>query len=1211
MLYILSICLLLLLSTYGEYGTQSTSYRTFSPMDSSVVLNNTTDIEIDSFIVRAYIQDNATEQYTAWFEWGTTINCDNKTANQTVQTNKTFSAELNNLSINTTYYYRAIATNTNKTLNSSTANYTTPSYIHATENNTPYVIQPKNESINISYCIVEENATISCPYYTSGTPGNPPLVLNISSYAFINGTIDISGNDRLSCAGGYVGGTNNDGWGPGYGYGNQGYGNYYATGGSYGTQGQSGYGGGTINPIYGFANLSHWSNPSSVSEFVDYVNTIDENATQCVGGSGGGGSTYSSSVKGGGGGGALKIQTSYLQIAGSIASDGGAAGSIGGGGSGGTIWLISEKINLTGFISADRGPKSTNDGARGGHGRIRIDYTDPTSTINITNSNPQPYITAELNAITLNATNVNNSSMTIHGMYEADNSCIAEVWFEWGKNESLNNTTTKTTIAGNTTHSVLLEDLEQGTLYFYRLCILGNDGIIKGEIKKELLPVKKPEQFTVRLNLSLQDRFILDWSMPYTTANTTTYIEKNTVEEWNRTEGTIIHNGSTMNCQDFSIEDEYTIYYYKAWSYIEKEYEGNTVYVYSATSQDFNRSKGMRVTANNTPYIIQIPNYLNYSSFIIEENTTCILDNDNISRYMTVAVDTEATIDGTLKGAHQSGPLELEINGTVTVSTQGFINFSAQGIYGYGGGYDEGQGPGTTQSSVGVWTSGAGHATRGEAGYYPGGYEYGFADLRHWNNASYNKTSYTGVTYTQCVGGSGAGHCLCNAGAGGGAIKILAQDIKILGNISVDGSNSVTGCSKTGGSGSGGTIWIDGGVVNISGLLTAEGGTTGRDGSDGHIRIDAAEYNCSGTISPTPYLREYMPLVSNETPANNAPNIGKNPIISVTVLDNQGDLKTVRLFEEVDNNWTLRNNYTGSPLSNGTFNASTVNVTKGNTTYNWSIYVEDMEGNDVTYYRNFTTRIFQPSITLSETSSDIQETTACLGANLTADGGDICTIWFEYGIGEMTNSSESGNATAGIWTKMISDLTPTTTYIYRAVCTNSNSTVYSQNDTFTTQSLPSPPIIHMPMNNTKNASTYGLLFNCTLLDPDDEPMNCTFFWANHTAIKTINNTQNNSEVAFNLSDYISPPYLKHNTTYLWYLNISDGQTIRTSSTFQFTTRHAADFDGDQRITHIEVSIVIFHYGESCQPGIDPWDLNDDGTVNPQDISILVSTYGRQ
>jgi hypothetical protein len=361
--------------------------------------------------------------------------------------------------------------------------------------------------------------------------------------------------------------------------------------------------------------------------------------------------------------------------------------------------------------------------------------------------------------------------------------------------------------------------------------------------------------------------------------------------------------------------------------------------------------------------------------------------------------------------------------------------------------------------------------------------------------------------------------------------------------------------------------------------------------------------------SVTVQIEEYMPIISNETPANNSFNIGGNPTISVNVSDKQGGLKIVRLFEEVGGAWVLRNEYTGSPLSNGTFTASTANVTKGNTTYNWSIYVEDMEGNNITQYKKFTTRVFQPTITLLETAPDIKEKTADLEVNLTTDGGETCTIWFEYGIAELTNTSESINATAGLCTKMISDLSPTTTYTYRAVCNNSNSTVYSQNGTFRTQSKPLLPILHTPQNNTVNAVTYGLIINCTLIDVDNESMNCTIYWGNHTPISTINNIENNSEAVFNLSQYITPPYLSHNTTYTWYLNISDDQTTTMSGTYAFKTRHAADFDGDQRITYIDASILAYHYGETCRAGIDPWDVNDDGIVTTFDVSIFVSGYG--
>jgi hypothetical protein len=48
---------------------------------------------------------------------------------------------------------------------------------------------------------------------------------------------------------------------------------------------------------------------------------------------------------------------------------------------------------------------------------------------------------------------------------------------------------------------------------------------------------------------------------------------------------------------------------------------------------------------------------------------------------------------------------------------------------------------------------------------------------------------------------------------------------------------------------------------------------------------------------------------------------------------------------------------------------------------------------------------------------------------------------------------------------------------------------------------------------------------------------------------------------------------------------------------------------DGIINIIDVSVVVFYYGETCIPGDAEWDICADGNCNIRDISIVISHYG--
>jgi len=211
-------------------------------------------------------------------------------------------------------------------------------------------------------------------------------------------------------------------------------------------------------------------------------------------------------------------------------------------------------------------------------------------------------------------------------------------------------------------------------------------------------------------------------------------------------------------------------------------------------------------------------------------------------------------------------------NGTgVIINAPNFTLDSGSSIMGDGTGFKNKQGPGAGDST-GARGSGAGHGGIGGADgeSSPGGSTYGF-----------EKTP----TSLGSGGGDDTGESQYG-GFGGGAIKINATNIRIDGDISMNGTNfygqeagggaagSVwlvasenlimvgninavggNGHPTLGGAGGGGRIALGAGNLNFTGAIYNNGGDSGaQDGSGGTVYINASIYiNASGIIKTIGY----------------------------------------------------------------------------------------------------------------------------------------------------------------------------------------------------------------------------------------------------------------------------------------------------------------------------------------------------------------------
>ena len=222
----------------------------------------------------------------------------------------------------------------------------------------------------------------------------------------------------------------------------------------------------------------------------------------------------------------------------------------------------------------------------------------------------------------------------------------------------------------------------------------------------------------------------------------------------------------------------------------------------------------------------------NFESIYIEEGATLTVEawNGVTGGQLVIKCQKEAVIDG-----------------TISVDAKGYIPEQGSGAGGRGlNGYDV-----DNQNTVarGAGGGGAGHATNGETG-------------EAWNGEHYIAPGVGGSAYsdqeiTMPMMGSGGGYggiysatdkVDCGAGgSGGGIIQITSPILNVNGLISANGENGGNtggGSAGSGGGGAGGAIILDGEQVTLVGNITARGGyggTVGQDGGDGapgRIRVN-------------------------------------------------------------------------------------------------------------------------------------------------------------------------------------------------------------------------------------------------------------------------------------------------------------------------------------------------------------------------------------
>ncbi|HNT74405.1 MAG TPA: Ig-like domain-containing protein, partial [Anaerolineae bacterium] len=184
-----------------------------------------------------------------------------------------------------------------------------------------------------------------------------------------------------------------------------------------------------------------------------------------------------------------------------------------------------------------------------------------------------------------------------------------------------------------------------------------------------------------------------------------------------------------------------------------------------------------------------------------------------------IVIDTNTTWEDpvvAVQGVVVTNSATLYLDGSSVITADIFTIWAGAAVRADGLGYASGAGPGAGDTGGGPWNQGGGggHGGWGGAGTgdNPGGVPYG-------------------DVYRPSQMGSGGGRSGSHlGGAGGGAIHLVVDALRLDGALSTNGLNAGYGGTVAGGGGAGGSLWIEAQTVTGTGLIHANGGAGGTTG---------------------------------------------------------------------------------------------------------------------------------------------------------------------------------------------------------------------------------------------------------------------------------------------------------------------------------------------------------------------------------------------
>lgn len=311
----------------------------------------------------------------------------------------------------------------------------------------------------------------------------------------------------------------------------------------------------------------------------------------------------------------------------------------------------------------------------------------------------------------------------------------------------------------------------------------------------------------------------------------------------------------------------------------------------------------------------------------------------------------------------------------------------------------------------------------------------------------------------------------------GAVTDITTTTAKGSGNVTDDGGSDITErglCFSTNHNPTTGGLHVvaTGGTGNFTALMTELAHNT-------TYYVRAYAINVAGTSYGDEVEFSTLSISVPAVTTASVTNIGQTTATGGgNVISDGGATVTERgICWSTSHNPTISGNHASSGTGTGSYTVNMTNLTLSNTYY-VRAYAINSQGVAYGEEVNFTTNSAGvPSVTTSAVTN-ITQTTATCGGNVTSNGGAAVTrrgVCWSTNPNPTTNNQCTNDGTGtGSFTSSITGLSMNTTYYVRAYATNSAGTSYGEQKTFTTNGAGMPTVTTNSISNiTQTSATCG------------------------------------------------------------------------------------------------------------------------------------------
>ncbi|MEA3343572.1 MAG: S8 family serine peptidase [archaeon] len=310
----------------------------------------------------------------------------------------------------------------------------------------------------------------------------------------------------------------------------------------------------------------------------------------------------------------------------------------------------------------------------------------------------------------------------------------------------------------------------------------------------------------------------------------------------------------------------------------------------------------------------------------------------------------------------------------------------------------------------------------------------------------------------------------------------------------------------------------------------------------------------SDTESNSTKYNSSAATVSNSAPNLTAPSINDtipqtNDILNCTggtFSDHDGDSEQARYYKWYDSDVEI------AGLTSQTLDLSVPGLDKADTII-CSISVNDGAANSTWINSSNTATIQNTAPTTAAPTLDpttIYKTTTqvtCSNASVSDADEDTVTWYYQWYVNDVKTITTHAisNSSYSKGDELICEIW--------ASDTECNSTKHNSSSVTVSNLAPNPPTVNTPLNGATNQEL-SVTLNITVTDPDTDAMNVTF-WNNATG-QQIGNLTNIADGSY---ANITWSGLSYSTTYYWYANSTDGEYMKKSNIWNFTTKDSPMF----------------------------------------------------